>query len=102
MMNTKTISFDIDSADLENAEKALSKIGWSLDDALHYCVIQIGKNGNLPSELPPPAPENLMVHSKEELIRKLEEAEQSFKEGRGISFEEFQGNIRRRLDELRS
>ncbi|MCX4375535.1 MAG: type II toxin-antitoxin system RelB/DinJ family antitoxin [Lachnospiraceae bacterium] len=82
MAKTETLHIRVNETVKENAEETLELLGISISEAVNMFLCQVNLTGGLPFEVKLPAPERVTVRTKEELYRKLEEAEADVREGR--------------------
>ena len=85
MAKTETLHIRVNENVKANAEKTLEKLGLSISEAVNMFLCQVQLRGGIPFEVQlPPAPEELIVHSIDELYEKLVEAEEDIKAGRFV------------------
>lgn len=82
MAKTETLHIRVNETVKENAEETLEMLGISISEAVNMFLCQVNLTGGLPFEVKLPAPERVIVRTKEELYHKLEEAEADVREGR--------------------
>lgn len=91
MMNTRNINVRIS----DETEKVLEGLGWSLSDAASF-LLSRATAADFPLD------NNFIPEiSDDEILRKLEEAEEDFRMGRTCTIEELEETLRRHIDELR-
>lgn len=82
----------------ETAEETLGKLGITISEAVNIFLCQINLTGGLPFDVTLPAPESVIVRSREELISKLDEAEDDIREGRTVTAEGMFARLRKKYD----
>ena len=75
MAKTETLHIRVNETVKENAEETLGMLGISISEAVNMFLCQVNLTGGLPFEVKLPAPERVIARSKEELYKKLDEAE---------------------------
>lgn len=98
MAKTETLHIRVNEAVKENAENTLGMLGISISDAVNMFLCQISLTGGLPFEVKLPAPERVIVGSKAELYRKLDEAEAEFQAGKEYTADEVFGRLREKYE----
>ena len=72
MSKSETLHIRVNEGVKSRAEYTLNLLGLSISEAVNILLHQISLVGGLPFEVKiPPAPENVMVNSKDELYHKL-------------------------------
>lgn len=94
MAKTETLHIRVNETVKENAEETLELLGISISEAVNMFLCQVNLTGGLPFEVKLPASERVTVRTKEELYRKLEEAESDVREGRVHPANEVFGRLR--------
>lgn len=94
MAKTETLHIRVNENVKETAEETLGLLGISISEAVNMFLCQVNLIGGLPFEVKLPAPERLIVRSKDDLLQKLQEAEEDVKNGRYSSSDEFFGIMR--------
>lgn len=94
MAKTETLHIRVNENVKETAEETLGLLGISISEAVNMFLCQVNLIGGLPFEVKLPAPERLIVRSKDDLLQKLQEAEEDVKNGRYSSADEFFGIMR--------
>ena len=84
MAKNDTIHVRVDENVKLNAEKTLSMLGLTISEAVNMMLCQVNLTGGLPFQVKLPAPENIIVNSKADIERKLNEAEQDISNGQVI------------------
>lgn len=97
MAKTETLHIRVNEAVKENAEETLGMLGISISEAVNMFLCQVNLTGGLPFEVKLPAPERVTVRTKEELYRKLEEAEADIREGRTYPADEVFKRLREQI-----
>ncbi len=97
MPKTETLHIRVNENVKENAEATLEMLGISISEAVNMFLCQVNLTGGLPFEVKLPAPEPVTVRTKEELYRKLQEAEDDIREGRVSSPGEVFDRLRAQL-----
>lgn len=88
MAKTETLHIRVNENIKANAEETLNQLGVSISEAVNMFLCQVNLTGGLPFEVKLPAPERVIVRTKEELAAKLAEAEEDIKAGRTYTAEE--------------
>ena len=94
MAKTETLHIRVNENVKANAEETLATLGISISEAVNMFLCQVNLTGGIPFEVKVPAPERIIVKSKEELYQKLEEAENEIKSGNYSSSDEVFGRLR--------
>lgn len=92
MAKTETLHIRVNETVKENAEETLGMLGISISEAVNMFLCQVNLTGGLPFEVKLPAPERVIARSKEELYKKLDEAE--FQAGKSYTADEVFGRLR--------
>ena len=95
---TETLHIRVNESVKANAEETLSRLGISIAEAVNMFLCQIDLTGGLPFEVKLPAPERALVRTKEELRRKLDEAEEDILSGRTSDAKEAISRLREHYD----
>ena len=86
MSKSETLHVRVNEGVKSRAENTLNLLGLSISEAVNILLHQISLVGGLPFEVKiPPAPENVMVNSKDELYQKLNIGIQQIKDGKVIN-----------------
>ena len=96
MPKNNTIHVRVDENVKINAEKTLAMLGLTISEAVNMMLCQVNLTGGLPFPVKLPAPENVIVSSKADIDRKLDEAEQDVANGRLLSHEEVFGALEKK------
>ncbi len=94
MAKTETLHIRVNETVKENAEETLGMLGISISEAVNMFLCQVNLTGGLPFEVKLPAPERVIVRSKEELYKKLDEAEAEFQAGKTYTADKVFGRLR--------
>lgn len=94
MAKTETLHIRVNESVKANAEETLSLLGVSISEAVNMFLCQVNLTGGLPFEVKLPAPERVIVRSKEEFAAKLAEAEEDIRAGRVYPAEEALDRLR--------
>ena len=94
MAKSETLHIRVNEAVKENAEETLGMLGITISEAVNMILCQVNLTGGLPFEVKLPAPERVMVRSKEELFQKLREGEDDILAGRTSDIKEVFGRLR--------
>ncbi len=78
---TATIYTRVDPETKEKAESILSQLGIPMSNAVCMFLKQIVLQNGIPFEMKLPAPDPVIIHSKDDLIVKLNEAEADIEAG---------------------
>ena len=97
MAKTETLHIRVNETVKENAEETLELLGISISEAVNMFLCQVNLTGGLPFEVKLPAHERVTVRTKEELYRKLQEAEDDIREGRVSPVSEVFDRLRAQL-----
>ena len=84
MAKNDTIHVRVDENVKINAEKTLAMLGLTISEAVNMMLCQVNLTGGLPFQVKLPAPESIIVNSKADIERKLNEAEQDISDGQII------------------
>ena len=85
MTKNETLHIRVNEDIKSRAENTLNMLGLSISEAVNMLLHQISLVGGLPFEVKiPPAPENIMVHSMNDLYEKLDIGMQQIKDGKVI------------------
>lgn len=98
MAKNETLHIRVNENVKENAEATLGILGISISEAVNMFLCQVNLTGGLPFEVKLPAPERVIVRSKEELYQKLAEGEADIQNGRVSSADEVFGRLRAEYD----
>ena len=80
-----TIHVRVDENVKINAEQTLAMLGLTISEAVNMMLCQVNLTGGLPFQVKLPAPENIIVNSKADIERKLNEAENDISNGNVLS-----------------
>ncbi len=94
MAKTETLHIRVNENVKANAEETLAMLGISISEAVNMFLCQVNLTGGIPFEVKVPAPERIIVKSKEDLYQKLEEAENEIKSGNYSSSDEVFDRLR--------
>ena len=94
MAKTETLHIRVNETVKENAEETLGMLGITISEAVNIFLCQVNLTGGLPFEVKLPAPERVMVRSKDELFQKLCEGEDDILAGRTSDIKEVFGRLR--------
>lgn len=94
MAKTETLHIRVNETVKENAEETLGMLGISISEAVNMFLCQVNLTGGLPFEVKLPTPERVIVRNKEELYKKLDEAEDDVRSGRTSSADKTFGRLR--------
>lgn len=93
-----TIHIRVNEEVKSNAEQTLSMLGLTISEAVNMLLCQINLIGGLPFQVTLPAPEHLIVHSREDVAMKLNEAEEDIANGDVSSADEVFDRLRKKYD----
>ena len=93
MAKTETLHIRVNENVKANAEETLGMLGISISEAVNMFLCQVNLTGGLPFEVKLPAPERVIVRSRADLERKLDEAEEDIRAGRTTTADEMFGRI---------
>ena len=96
MAKNDTIHVRVNEDVKNNAEETLSMLGITLSEAINMFLCQVSLTGGLPFDVRLPMPKEVIVRSKAELAKKLEEAETDVNNGAVSSAEDVFGRIRQK------
>ena len=82
MAKTETLYIRVNEKVKSNAEETLSRLGISISEAVNMFLCQVELTGGLPFEVKLPVSERILVKTKEDLYKKLDEAEEDIRLGR--------------------
>lgn len=88
MAKNETLHIRVNDGVKAAAEQTLERLGLSVSEAVNIFLCQVNLCGGLPFEVRLPVPERVIVRSKEDLQRKLQEGEEDIKAGRVTAAEE--------------
>lgn len=94
MAKTETLHIRVNENVKHNAEETLDMLGLSISEAVNMFLCQVGLTGGLPFDVKLPAPERVIVRSKEELYQKLNEAEEDIRSGNTYTVDEVFNGLR--------
>lgn len=98
MAKTETLHVRVNENVKEKAEATLGMLGISISEAVNMFLCQVNLIGGLPFEVKLPAPERVIVRSKEDLYQKLDEGEADIQNGRVSSADDVFGRLRAEYD----
>ena len=98
MAKTETLHIRVNETVKDNAEETLGLLGISISEAVNMFLCQVNVTGGLPFEVKLPAPECVIVRNKEDLYKKLEEAEDDIRCGRTSTADEVFNKMRDEYD----
>ena len=81
MAKTDTIHIRVNEETKNNAEQILAMLGLTISDAVNMLLCQVNLTGSLPFQVQLPSPQNVIVNSRADIERKLNEAEQDIADG---------------------
>lgn len=81
MAKTDTIHIRVNEETKNNAEQTLAMLGLTVSDAVNMLLCQINLTGSLPFQVQLPAPQSVIINSRADIVRKLNEAEQDIVDG---------------------
>ena len=96
MAKNDTIHVRVNENVKNNAEETLSMLGMTLSEAINLFLYQVCLTGGLPFDVRLPMPKEVIVHSKAELAKKIEEAETDVNNGAVSSAEDVFGRVRKK------
>lgn len=97
MAKTETLHIRVNEQVKANAEEILEMLGISISEAVNMFLCQVKLTGGIPFEVTlPPAPEELIVHSIDELYEKLLEGEEDIRAGRVVDGWEALAELRKK------
>ncbi|MBP3857291.1 MAG: type II toxin-antitoxin system RelB/DinJ family antitoxin [Ruminiclostridium sp.] len=82
MAKTETLHIRVNEQVKANAEETLDMLGISISEAVNMFLCQVNLTGGLPFAVKLPAPKRNIVHSKKDLMNKLDEAEAELNAGK--------------------
>lgn len=88
MTKNNTIHVRVNEDVKANAEEILTMLGMTLSEAINLFLCQVSLIGGLPFDVRLPMPKEVIVHSKAELAKKLEEAETDVNNGAVFSLKQ--------------
>ena len=94
MAKTETLHIRVNENVKANAEETLGMLGISISEAVNMFLCQVNLTGGLPFEVKLPAPERVIVRSRADLERKLDEAEEDIRAGRITTADEMFGRLK--------
>lgn len=77
-----------------NAEETLTMLGMTLSEAINLFLCQVSLTGGLPFDVRLPMPKEVILHSRADLVQKLEEAESDIQNGKASSAADVFGRVR--------
>ena len=77
-----------------NAEETLTMLGMTLSEAINLFLCQVSLTGGLPFDVRLPMPKEVILHSRADLVQKLEEAESDIQNGKVSSAADVFGRVR--------
>lgn len=98
MAKTETLHIRVNERVKYNAEETLNKLGISISDAVNMFLCQVELTGGLPFEVKLPAPQSVIVSTKEEVYKKLEEAEEDIRSGKTLTADELIGRLKEKYN----
>ncbi|MCM1060838.1 MAG: type II toxin-antitoxin system RelB/DinJ family antitoxin [Eubacterium sp.] len=98
MAKTETLHIRVNENVKSNAEATLSRLGISISEAVNMFLCQVELTGGLPFEVKLPAPSRTLAAAKEDLYRKLDEAEDDIRNGRTLNAKDVIGRLREKYD----
>ena len=94
MAKTETLHIRVNENVKANAEETLGMLGISISEAVNMFLCQVNLTGGLPFEVKLPTPERVIVRSRADLERKLDEAEEDIRAGRITTADEMFGRLK--------
>lgn len=98
MAKTETLHIRVNEKVKSNAEETLSKLGISISEAINIFLCQVELTGGLPFEVKLPVSERILVKTKEDLYKKLDEAEEDIRLGRTLDAQDVIDRLREKYD----
>ena len=98
MAKTETLHIRVNERVKSNAEETLNRLGISISDAVNMFLCQVELTGGLPFDVKLPVSERLVVRSREELERKLDEAGQDILADRTVDARDAVEKLRTKYD----
>lgn len=98
MAKTETLHIRVNEKVKSNAEETLSRLGISISEAVNMFLCQVELTGGLPFEVRLPASERILVKTKEDLYKKLDEAEEDIRLGRTSNAQDVIDRLREKYD----
>ena len=98
MAKTETLHVRVNEDVKETAEATLGMLGISISEAVNMFLCQVNLTGGLPFEVKLPAPERVIVRSKEELYQKLADGEVDINNGKTHIADEVFSRLREKYD----
>ena len=93
MAKTETLHIRVNENVKADAEETLGMLGISISETVNMFLCQVNLTGGLPFEVKLPAPERVIVRSRADLERKLDEAEEDIRAGRTTTTDEMFGRL---------
>ena len=100
MAKTDTIHIRVNEGTKNNAEQTLAMLGLTISDAVNMLLCQINFTGSLPFQVQLPSPQNVIVNSRADIERKLNEAKQDIADGNVSAADEAFSRLREIKEEL--
>lgn len=98
MTKTEILHIRVNESVKSNAEETLNRLGISISEAVNMFLCQVDLTGGLPFEVRLPAPERLIIRNKEELRKKIAEADEDIRAGRISDARETIDRLRTKYD----
>lgn len=98
MAKNDTIHIRVNEEVKSNAEQTLSMLGLTISEAVNMLLCQINLTGGLPFQVTLPVPERLIVHSREDVAKRLHEAEEDIENGYVSSADDVFDRLRKKYD----
>lgn len=96
MAKTETLHIRVNETVKANAEETLSRLGLSISEAVNMFLCQVDLVGGIPFEAK--LPESVVVRNIDELIQKLDEAEEDIRAGRTMDAKEAIERLKKKYD----
>ena len=94
MQKNDTIHVRVNEDVKINAEETLTMLGMTLSEAINLFLCQVSLTGGLPFDVRLPMPKEVILHSRADLVQKLEEAESDIQNGKVSSAADVFGRVR--------
>ena len=98
MAKTETLHIRVNEKVKSNAEETLSRLGISISEAVNMFLCQVELVGGLPFEVRLPVSERILVKTKEDLYKKIDEAEADIRLGRTSDAQDVIDRLRGKYD----
>jgi len=94
MAKTETLHIRVNEQVKSTAEETLDMLGITISEAVNMFLCQVNLTGGLPFEVKLPAPERVIIRSRNDLINKLDEAEEDLRAGNVSTVDEVFNRLR--------